>query len=79
MTDTIEARARRITAEVLGAEPDAITAESDLRDALHMDSMDGIELVMALEEEFGIELDDDALERVRTFGDLCAICAPVTA
>lgn len=80
MPDTPETRARRITADVLGVDPDAIHAESDLRSDLHMDSLDAVSLAMALEEEFDVEIVEETLDRARTFGDLLRIVTtPVEA
>ena len=80
MPDTPETRARRITADVLGVDPDAIQAESSLRSDLHMDSLDAVSLAMALEEEFDVEIVEETLDRARTFGDLLRIVtAPVEA
>ena len=46
-----------------------ITMETSFRDDLNADSLDLVELVMALEDEFGLEVDDDVVEMIKTVGD----------
>lgn len=64
-----EERARKIVVEYLGVEADKVTLEADFQDDLGADSLDVIEVVMAIEEEFGIEIPDDQMEACQTFGD----------
>ncbi len=61
---------QRIIAEQLEIAPDTITLESSLVDDLDADSLDVIELVMAFEEEFDIKIPDEALENIKTVGDI---------
>lgn len=61
---------QRIIAEQLEIAPDTITLESSLVDDLDADSLDVIELVMAFEEEFDIKIPDEALESIKTVGDI---------
>ncbi len=61
---------RKIVAENLGAEESAITMESSFRDDLNADSLDLFEMVMALEEEFGIEIPSEDLEQLKTISDV---------
>jgi acyl carrier protein len=72
MSDDIEARAKRIFVEHLGVEECRLTDDARLSD-LSPDSLDRIEVVievvMALEQEFGCELDDDTVDDIVTFGD----------
>ena len=57
-------RSRRI-----GVEAEKVTETASFIDDLGADSLDTVELVMAFEEEFGIEIPDDAAETIQTFGD----------
>lgn len=64
-----EDRARKIVVEYLGVEPERVTADANFQTDLQADSLDTIEVVMAMEEEFGIEIPDDQMEACKTFGD----------
>lgn len=61
---TIATRVKEIVAEQLGVEQDSITDNASFVDDLGADSLDTVELVMALEEEFGIEIPDSAAEKI---------------
>ena len=63
---SIEERVKKIVAEQLGSGEDEITNESSFIDDLGADSLDTVELVMALEEEFDIEISDDDAEKIAT-------------
>ena len=58
-----------IVIEHLGVDAEKVTVDSNLLDDLGADSLDAVELVMAFEEEFGIEIPDDAAEKIATVGD----------
>jgi acyl carrier protein len=62
----IEAKIIEIIGEQLGKDASEITMESNFMEDLDADSLDTVELVMALEEEFGIEIADDAAEKITT-------------
>ena len=62
-------RVKKIVVEHLGVEPDKVTEDASFIDDLGADSLDIVELVMAFEEEFGIEIPDDAAESIVTVGD----------
>jgi acyl carrier protein len=62
-------RVKKIVVEHLGVEEAKITEGASFIDDLGADSLDTVELVMAFEEEFGIEIPDDAAEKIQTFGD----------
>ena len=65
----VEDRIRKIVVEHLGVEEDKVVESASFIDDLGADSLDTVELVMAFEEEFGIEIPDDAAETIQTFGD----------
>jgi acyl carrier protein len=65
----IATRVKKIVVEHLGVEEDKVTENASFIDDLGADSLDTVELVMAFEEEFGIEIPDDAAETIQTFGD----------
>ncbi len=59
-----------IIADELGIEEDSIELDSDLTDDLGADSLDAVELIMAIEEEFDIEIDDTAAQKIKTVQDI---------
>ncbi len=63
-------KVKKIIAEQLGVDESEITNESHFIDDLGADSLDTVELVMALEEEFGIEIPDEDAEKIQTVGDV---------
>ncbi|NDF11579.1 MAG: acyl carrier protein [Proteobacteria bacterium] len=65
----IEARVKKIVAEHLDVDEEKISTNSSFTDDLGADSLDQVELVMAFEEEFGIEIPDDAAEKIATVED----------
>lgn len=69
MSDTTEARVKEIIVDELGVEADKVTLEASFVDDLGADSLDTVELVMAFEEEFGIDIPDEDAEQMRTVGD----------
>ena len=68
MSDTAE-RVKKIVVEHLGVEPEKVNEEASFIDDLGADSLDIVELVMAFEEEFGVEIPDDAAEKITTVKD----------
>ena len=70
MSDALEQRIRAIIADQLGVDLSEVRAEASILDDLGADSLDLVELVMALEEEFDIEVPDDDVEAMRTIGDV---------
>ncbi|GAB5390260.1 MAG: acyl carrier protein [Alphaproteobacteria bacterium] len=62
-------KVKKIVIEHLGADEAAVTKEASFIDDLGADSLDTVELVMNFEEEFGIEIPDDAAEKIVTVGD----------
>jgi acyl carrier protein len=77
-TDTYE-RFKAKVVELLSVEPDQVDKEASFADDLEADSLDLTELVMALEEEFDIEVDEDELEGIRTVGDAFALVERLAA
>ncbi len=61
---------RDIVAEKVGVEAEEITMETSFADDLEADSITLFELVMALEDEFDIEIDDESIEQINTVGDI---------
>lgn len=68
MTDIAE-RVKKIVVEHLGVEDDKVTEAASFVDDLGADSLDTVELVMAFEEEFGVEIPDDVAEKILTVKD----------
>lgn len=69
MSQTTAERVKKIVVEHLGVEKDKVTEEASFIDDLGADSLDTVELVMAFEEEFGVEIPDDMAENILTVGD----------
>ena len=65
----VEAKVRGIIVEQLAVSEEEVTATASFVDDLGADSLDTVELVMALEEEFNIEISDEDAEKIRTVGD----------
>ena len=65
-------KVKKIVAETLNVNADQITLETHLIDDLGADSLDAVELIMAIEDEFGIEIDDEHAQNTRKIGDLVA-------
>ena len=68
MSDVAE-KVKAIVDEHLGVEADKVTDTASFIDDLGADSLDNVELVMAFEEEFGVEIPDDAAEKIVTVKD----------
>ena len=62
-------KVKSIIAEQLGVKPEEVIPEASFIDDLGADSLDTVELVMALEEEFGTEIPDEDAEKILTVGD----------
>jgi acyl carrier protein len=65
----IEAKVKDIIINELGVEAEKVTPEASFVEDLGADSLDTVELVMAFEEEFGIEIPDEDAEKLQTVGD----------
>ncbi|MEP1205918.1 MAG: acyl carrier protein [Rhizobiaceae bacterium] len=68
MSDT-EKRVKDIVVEHLGVDAEKVVTNASFIDDLGADSLDTVELVMAFEEEFGVEIPDDAAETIQTVAD----------
>ena len=66
----IDQRVKDIIVEQLGVKPDQVTQEAKFVEDLGADSLDIVELIMALEEEFGIEVPDEQAEKLLNVGDV---------
>ena len=66
----IDQRVKDIIVEQLGVKPDQVTPEAKFVEDLGADSLDIVELIMALEEEFGIEVPDEQAEKLLNVGDV---------
>ncbi|HIP42963.1 MAG TPA: acyl carrier protein [Aquifex aeolicus] len=69
---SLEEKVKEIIAEQLGVEKEKITPEAKFIEDLGADSLDVVELIMAFEEEFGIEIPDEDAEKMQTVGDVMA-------
>ena len=78
MSETAD-RVKKIVVEHLGVEAEKVTEEASFIDDLGADSLDIVELVMAFEEEFGVEIPDDAAETILTVGDAIGFLQKNTA
>ena len=72
MFDFVEPRVRRVVAEQLGVSAEDLAADISLTDDLAADSLDLVELAIALENEMGVTIPESTIDEVRTFGDLLA-------
>ena len=71
MSDVAD-RVKKIVVEHLGVEPEKVNEDASFIDDLGADSLDTVELVMAFEDEFGVEIPDDAAEKILTVKDAIA-------
>ena len=69
MAQSIEERVKGIIVEQLGVDPEEVTQEASFINDLGADSLDTVELVMAFEEEFDLEIPDEDAEKIATVGD----------
>lgn len=78
MSDVAE-RIKKIVVEHLDVDAAKVTEGASFIDDLGADSLDNVELVMAFEEEFGVEIPDDAAETIQTVGDAIKFVEKATA
>ena len=67
---SVEKKVKEIVAEQLGRDASEVTNEASFIDDLGADSLDIVELVMAMEDEFGIEIPDEEAEKIKTVKDV---------
>ncbi len=70
MASSVEARVKEIVCEQLGVSESEVTPEASFIEDLGADSLDIVELVMALEEEYEIEISDEDAEKIKTVRDI---------
>lgn len=78
MSDSIEQKVKDIVVEQLNVTPDQVKTESKFIDDLGADSLDTVELVMAFEEEFDIEVPDEEVEKLTAVSDVIAYIEKVS-
>lgn len=71
MVTAIQPKVKDVIVEQLGVDPERVKMEASFIDDLGADSLDIVELVMAMEEEFGIEIPDEDAEKLKTVQDVC--------
>ena len=69
MSDNVEEKVKDIIVEELGVEREKLTSDASFMEDLGADSLDTVELVMAFEKEFDIDIPDEDAEKLRTVGD----------
>ena len=70
MSDSLVDKIRGLVSEQLGVEPAVLNSDANILEDLGADSLDVVELVMAIEEAFDIEISDEDAETIRTLGDV---------
>lgn len=63
-------KVKAILAEQFDVEEDKVTTDTDLQEDLGADSLDVVDLLMSIEDEFGVEVPDDEIENIKTVGSL---------
>ncbi len=71
MMTAVQPKVKEVIVEQLGVDPERVKLEASFIDDLGADSLDIVELVMAMEEEFGIEIPDEDAEKLKTVSDVC--------
>ena len=72
MSEDILNRVKKVTVEELGVKEEEVTETASFQEDLGADSLDVVELVMALEDEFGIDIPDEEVGEIKTVGDAVA-------
>lgn len=67
--EEVYSKLKEIIVEQLAVDPDDVSMEASFIDDLNADSLDLVELIMEIEEKFGIQVPDDAAEKIKTVGD----------
>lgn len=71
--EQVSARVVRVVQDTLGVDPEKIVPTAAFVDDLGADSLDGVELIMCIEEEFGFDIDDEAAMRLETTGTVQSV------
>lgn len=79
MSETSEAKIKDIIVDQLGVNAEQLSREAKMIEDLGADSLDAVELVMAIEEEFGIEVPDEEAEKLISVGDITDYVEKATA
>ena len=72
MSDNIESQVRQIIADQLSVDPEKVTKDAKFIEDLGADSLDTVELVMALEDKFSVEVPDEDAEKLKSVADVVA-------
>ena len=72
-------KVKMILSNQFDVEEDAITPETNIADDLGADSLDVVDMLMSLEDEFDVEIPDEEIERIRTVGELVTYCLLYTS
>ncbi len=72
MSDNIETQVKEIIVEQLGVDAEKVTADAKFIEDLGADSLDTVELVMAFEDKFGVEVPDEEAEKLKAVADVVA-------
>lgn len=75
MSDNIETQVKEIIAAQLSVEPEKVTSDAKFIEDLGADSLDTVELVMAFEDKFGVEVPDEDAEKLKSVADVVAYIA----
>ncbi len=78
MAEEIASKVKEIIIEELGVDAEKVTDQASFIDALGADSLDTVELVMAFEEEFDLEIPDEDAEKMRTVADVVSYVSAAT-
>jgi acyl carrier protein len=79
MSDNVFEKVKKVVCEELGVQESEVKAESSFTEDLGADSLDIVELVMAIEEQFSIEIPDDDVANLKTVGDVVSYIEKKTA
>ena len=73
MSETVLEVIREVLVDVRGIDPAEVTAEARLTDDLGVDSLDAVQIILALEDHYGREVDDESIEDLETVGDIVSL------
>jgi len=73
MSESVIDVIREVLVDVKDVDPSSVTAEAGLVDDLGVDSLDAVQIILALEDHYGKEVDDESIEGLETVGDIVAL------